>query len=114
MSGAAGAVGSVVGQIAKLKGNVTRHRVYVSVHSYVYVYLCNALPSLFIRPLYMLYVLMCVRAVILTCAGCRVVGTVGSQDKIDYIVNELGFDAGTPLIYSDLLCVYCVFIVSLL
>lgn len=27
-------------------------------------------------------------------AGCYVVGTAGSQDKIDYIVNELGFDAG--------------------
>ena len=26
--------------------------------------------------------------------GCRVVGTAGSEDKIDYIVNELGFDAG--------------------
>ncbi|MXY47353.1 MAG: NADP-dependent oxidoreductase [Chloroflexi bacterium] len=27
-------------------------------------------------------------------AGCYVVGTAGSQDKIDYIVKELGFDAG--------------------
>ncbi len=26
--------------------------------------------------------------------GCYVVGTAGSQDKIDYIINELGFDAG--------------------
>ena len=26
--------------------------------------------------------------------GCRVVGTAGSEDKIDFIVNELGFDAG--------------------
>ena len=26
--------------------------------------------------------------------GCYVVGTAGSQDKIDYIVNELGFDVG--------------------
>ena len=26
--------------------------------------------------------------------GCYVVGTAGSQDKIDYIVDELGFDAG--------------------
>ena len=26
--------------------------------------------------------------------GCRVVGTAGSDDKIDFIVNELGFDAG--------------------
>ncbi|KAM9991064.1 hypothetical protein ACTFIY_007079 [Dictyostelium cf. discoideum] len=26
--------------------------------------------------------------------GCRVVGIVGSEEKIKYIVNELGFDAG--------------------
>ena len=26
--------------------------------------------------------------------GCYVVGTAGSQDKIDYIVDELGFDVG--------------------
>jgi NADPH-dependent curcumin reductase CurA len=44
VSGAAGAVGSVVGQIAKLK-------------------------------------------------GCRVVGIAGDQAKVDYCVNELGFDA---------------------
>ncbi|WP_203334493.1 NADP-dependent oxidoreductase [Planococcus beigongshangi] len=44
VSGAAGAVGSVVGQIAKLK-------------------------------------------------GARAVGIAGSQEKIDYLVNELGFDA---------------------
>lgn len=45
VSGAAGAVGSLVGQIAKIK-------------------------------------------------GCRAVGIAGADDKIDYIVNELGFDAG--------------------
>jgi len=45
VSGAAGAVGSLVGQIAKIK-------------------------------------------------GCRVVGIAGSDEKVDYIVNELGFDAG--------------------
>lgn len=44
VSGAAGAVGSYVGQIAKIK-------------------------------------------------GCRVVGIAGSDDKVDYLVNELGFDA---------------------
>ena len=44
VSGAAGAVGSVVGQIAKLK-------------------------------------------------GCRVVGLAGDQEKVNYCVNELGFDA---------------------
>tara|TARA_R110002073_G_scaffold128999_3_gene275087 strand:+ start:42811 stop:43815 length:1005 start_codon:yes stop_codon:yes gene_type:complete len=44
VSGAAGAVGSVVGQIAKIK-------------------------------------------------GCTVVGIAGGQDKCDYLVNELGFDA---------------------
>ena len=44
VSGAAGAVGSVVGQIAKIK-------------------------------------------------GCRVVGVCGSDEKCDWIVNELGFDA---------------------
>ncbi len=44
VSGAAGAVGSVVGQIAKIK-------------------------------------------------GCRVVGTAGTDEKIAYIVDELGFDA---------------------
>ena len=44
VSGAAGAVGSVVGQIAKLK-------------------------------------------------GCRVVGLAGDQEKVDYCVKELGFDA---------------------
>lgn len=26
--------------------------------------------------------------------GCRVVGTAGSDDKVDYITKELGFDAG--------------------
>ncbi len=26
--------------------------------------------------------------------GCHVVGTAGSDDKVDFIVNELGFDAG--------------------
>ena len=26
--------------------------------------------------------------------GCRVVGTAGSDDKVDFIVNELAFDAG--------------------
>lgn len=45
VSGAAGAVGTVVGQIAKIK-------------------------------------------------GCRVVGIAGSDDKIRYLVEELGFDAG--------------------
>jgi NADPH-dependent curcumin reductase CurA len=44
VSGAAGAVGSVVGQIAKIK-------------------------------------------------GCRAVGIAGSDEKIDYVVDELGFDA---------------------
>ncbi|MCG9133979.1 NADP-dependent oxidoreductase [Candidatus Poribacteria bacterium] len=44
VSGAAGAVGSVVGQIAKIK-------------------------------------------------GCRVVGSAGTDEKVDYIVDELGFDA---------------------
>jgi len=45
VSGAAGAVGSLVGQIAKIH-------------------------------------------------GCRVVGIAGADDKVDWIVNELGFDAG--------------------
>ena len=27
-------------------------------------------------------------------AGCRTVGIAGTQEKIDYIVNDLGFDAG--------------------
>ncbi len=27
-------------------------------------------------------------------AGCRVVGTAGTQQKVDYITQELGFDAG--------------------
>lgn len=44
VSGAAGAVGTLVGQIGKIK-------------------------------------------------GCRVVGIAGADDKIDYVVNELGFDA---------------------
>ena len=44
VSGAAGAVGSAVGQIAKIK-------------------------------------------------GCRVVGIAGSEEKLDYLINELGFDA---------------------
>ena len=26
--------------------------------------------------------------------GCRVVGTAGSDEKVAYIVDELGFDAG--------------------
>ena len=45
VSGAAGAVGSTVGQLARIK-------------------------------------------------GCRVIGTAGSDEKIDFITNELGFDAG--------------------
>lgn len=45
VSGAAGAVGSLVGQIARIK-------------------------------------------------GCRVVGTAGSDEKVNHIVNDLGFDAG--------------------
>ncbi len=45
VSGAAGAVGSLVGQIAKIK-------------------------------------------------GCRVIGTAGSDEKVNHIVNDLGFDAG--------------------
>lgn len=58
VSGAAGAVGTAVGQIAKLK-------------------------------------------------GCRVVGIAGSDEKISFITNELGFDAGinyktTESVYKDL------------
>lgn len=57
VSGAAGAVGSVAGQIAKIK-------------------------------------------------GCRVVGVAGSQEKIDYLINELGFDAAVNYksenLYSEL------------
>ena len=57
VSGGAGAVGSVVGQVAKIK-------------------------------------------------GCRVVGIAGGQDKVDYMVNELGFDAGIDYragnLYADL------------
>ncbi len=53
VSGAAGAVGSVVGQIAKIK-------------------------------------------------GCRVVGIAGGQDKCDYVVNELGFDACVDYKAGDL------------
>ncbi len=33
-------------------------------------------------------------------SGCRVVGIAGSQEKIDFITNELGFDAG--LNYKEL------------
>lgn len=57
VSGGAGAVGSVVGQIAKIK-------------------------------------------------GCRVVGIAGGQDKVDYMLNELGFDAAIDYraghLYADL------------
>ena len=53
VSGGAGAVGAVVGQVAKLK-------------------------------------------------GCRVVGIAGGQDKVDYMVNELGFDAGIDYRSGDL------------
>lgn len=53
VSGAAGAVGSVVGQIAKIK-------------------------------------------------GCRVVGIAGGQEKCDYVVNELGFDACVDYKQGDL------------
>lgn len=52
VSGAAGAVGTVVGQLAKLQ-------------------------------------------------GCRVVGVAGSDEKIDFITNELGFDAGINYKTSD-------------
>ena len=48
VSAASGAVGAVVGQIAKIK-------------------------------------------------GCRAVGIAGSDEKCDYIVHELGFDAGINL-----------------
>ena len=53
VSGGAGAVGSVVGQVAKIK-------------------------------------------------GCRVIGIAGGQDKVDYMVNELGFDAGIDYRSGDL------------
>ena len=53
VSGAAGAVGQVVGQVAKLK-------------------------------------------------GCRVVGIAGGQDKCDFVVNELGFDACVDYKSGDL------------
>jgi len=53
VSGAAGAVGTVVGQIAKIK-------------------------------------------------GCRVVGIAGGQEKCDYLVNELGFDAAVDYKNGDL------------
>lgn len=52
VSGAAGAVGTVVGQIAKIK-------------------------------------------------GCRVVGIAGGQEKCDYLVNELGFDAAIDYKNTD-------------
>lgn len=52
VSGAAGAVGTVVGQIAKIK-------------------------------------------------GCRVVGIAGGQEKCDYLVNELGFDAAIDYKNAD-------------
>lgn len=52
VSGAAGAVGSFVGQIGKIK-------------------------------------------------GCRVVGIAGTDDKVDYLVNELGFDAAFNYKTSD-------------
>ena len=62
VSGAAGAVGSLVGQIAKIK-------------------------------------------------GCRVVGSAGSDQKIDYVVNELGFDAAfnykTTADYGEKLAELC-------
>ena len=35
-------------------------------------------------------------------AGCRTVGIAGTQEKIDYIVNELGFDAGINYKTGDL------------
>ena len=35
-------------------------------------------------------------------AGCRTVGLAGTQEKIDYIVNELGFDAGINYKTEDL------------
>lgn len=52
VSGAAGAVGTVVGQIAKIK-------------------------------------------------GCRVVGIAGGQEKCDYLINELGFDAAVDYKNGD-------------
>ena len=52
VSGAAGAVGIIVGQIAKIK-------------------------------------------------GCRVVGIVGSNEKVDYLTNELGFDAAVNYKNAD-------------
>ena len=64
LSGAAGAVGSVAGQIAKLQ-------------------------------------------------GCHVVGSAGSKEKVDFLLNECGFDAAfnykdyTPATYGEALQAHC-------
>ena len=42
--------------------------------------------------------------------GCRVIGTAGTNEKVDYIINELGFDAGINYKESDIsdeLVKYC-------
>jgi prostaglandin reductase 1 len=62
VSGAAGAVGSLVGQIAKIKG--------ITYFSWFY--------WLFIFNLLFL--------------GCYVIGFAGSDEKVDWLIKELGFD----------------------
>jgi len=64
VSGAAGAVGSLVGQIAKIKGN------------------------------YFLIQFVCITNIFFCSVGigCRVIGFAGTNDKVKWLEDELGFD----------------------
>ena len=62
VSGAAGAVGSLVGQIAKIKSILLHHLQLLKLTEF------------------------------LLTTDCYVIGFAGSDDKVDWLVNDLGFD----------------------